>query len=41
MLFEEFGQILSLGFDVKTKGKLLGIHLADVKVGDISHHANG
>ena len=41
MFFQEFGQIVFLGLDVETKVKMLRIHLADVKVGDISHHANG
>ena len=41
IFFHEFRQIVFPGLHIETKVKMLRIHLTDVKVGDISHHAHG
>ena len=39
--FHELRQIVFLGLDIEAKIEMFGIHLADVQVRDVAHHANG
>ncbi len=41
IFLQEFRQIVSLGLNVKAKVKMLRIDLADVKIRDITHYADG
>src|SRR5208337_3024277 len=40
VVFEKFGQIVFLGLLIKSEGKVLGIHLANVEVRDVPHGAD-
>ena len=41
MIFYEFGQVVFFGLNIQVEIKMLGIHFADVKIGDIAHEADG